>query len=252
MAEDIENQEQDEDKLTKEEGFKIDPSWKGVIKWGGLSLFVSGAIALIFFFGVIATGQTLPVPAEEMLEDPIGPSALFTLCIIGEILLLPSVLGLYFALKDVKKTPMFIATALWALCVPMFIASRGLILAISQISNNYLDTTNEAMKASYLASAELALETQNLYAMMGLILLSVASVIIGVVMLKGKEVFGGKIGYVVIVAGIFTFFGATTVIVEAVPIIVPVIGVILSAIWQFYIGFKLYKMGKEVAPSSQG
>jgi hypothetical protein len=101
------------------------------------------------------------------------------------------------------------------------------------------------MKASYLASAELALETQNLYAMMGLILMSVASVIIGVVMLKGKEVFGEKIGYVVIIAGIFTFFGATTVIVEAVPIIVPVLGVILSAIWQFYIGFKMYKMGKE-------
>ena len=147
-------------------------------------MFAGGAIALIFFFGVIATGLTLPVPAEDMLEDPFVPSALFTLCIIGEILLLPSVMGLYFSLKDVKKTPMFLATGIWALCVPMFIASRGLILAISQISDNYLDTTNEAMKASYLASAELALETQNLYAMMGLILMSVASVIIGVVMLK--------------------------------------------------------------------
>ncbi|UCF07935.1 MAG: hypothetical protein JSW28_09900, partial [Thermoplasmata archaeon] len=131
-----------ENEIAKEMGFEIDPSWKGVIKWGGLSLFVSGAIALIFFFLVIATGQTLPVPAKEMLEDPFGPSALFTLCIIGEILLLPSVLGLYFSLKGVKKTPMFIATAIWVLCVPMFIASRGLILAISQISGNYLDTTD--------------------------------------------------------------------------------------------------------------
>ena len=235
-----------ENEIAKEKGYKIDPSWQGVIKWGGLSLFVGGAIALIFFFGVIASGLTLPVPAKDMLEDPFVPSALFTLCIIGEILLLPSVLGLYFALKDVKKTPMFIATAIWALCVPMFIASRGLILSISQISGNYLDTTDEAMKTAYLASAELALETQNLYAMMGLILMSVASVIIGVVMLKGKEVFGKNIGYVVIGAGVFTFFGATTVIVEAVPIIVPVIGVILSAIWQFYIGFKMYKMGKNV------
>ena len=237
---------EEKNEIEKEKGYEIDPSWQGVIKWGGLSLFVGGAIALIFFFGVIASGLTLPIPAEDMLEDPFVPSALFTLCIVGEILLLPSVLGLYFSLKDVKKTPMFIATAIWALCVPMFIASRGLILAISQISNNYLDTTDEALKAGYLASAELALETQNLYAMMGLILLSVASIIIGVVMLKGKEVFGGKIGYVVIVAGIFTFFGATTVIVEAVPIIVPVLGVILSAIWQFYIGFKMYKLGQDI------
>jgi len=224
----------------------IDPSWKGVIKWGGLSLLVSGAIAVLFFVLVIATQQTLPVPAKEALEDPLGPSALFTLAIIGEVLLLPSGLALYFSLKGVKKNPMFIATALWVLCVPMFLASRGQILAISQISSRYLDTTDEAMRASYLASAELALETQNLYAMMGLILLSVASIIIGIVMLKGKEVFGKRIGYFVIAAGAFTFLGAPSVIVEEVPIIFPIIGVILSAIWQFYIGFKLYKMGNEV------
>jgi hypothetical protein len=221
----------------------LDPSWKGVIKWGGLSLIASGAIALLFFVLVIATRQTLPVPAEEALEDPLGPSALFTLVIIGEVLLLPSGLALYFSLKGVRKTPMFIATALWVLCVPMFLASRGQILAISQISSRYLATTNGAMRASYLASAELALETQNLYAMMGLILLSVASVIIGIVTLKGKEVFGKRIGYGVIGAGAFTLLGAVSVIVEEVPIIFPIIGVILTAIWQFYIGFKLYKLG---------
>ncbi len=209
-------------------------------------MFAAAAIALIFFILVIATKQTLPVPAKEALEDPFGPSALFTLTIIGEVLLLPSVLALYFSLKGVKKTPMFIATALWVLCVPMFLASRGQILAISQISSRYLATTDEAMKASYLASAELAIEIQNLYAMMALILLSVASIIIGIVMLKGKEVFGKRIGYVVIGAGAFTLFGAITVIVEEVPIIFPIIGVILGAIWQLYIGFKLYKMGNKV------
>ena len=91
-----------ENEMTKEKEFKIDSSWQGVIKWGGLSLFIGGAIALTFFFGVIATGLTLPVPAEDMLEDPFVPSALFTLCIIGEILLLPSVLGLKFMKALVK------------------------------------------------------------------------------------------------------------------------------------------------------
>ena len=224
----------------------IDPSWKGVIKWGGLSLLVSGAIAVLFFVLVFATQQTLPVPAEEALEAPLGPSALFTLAVIGEVLLLPSGLALYFALKGVKKTPMFMATALWVLCVPMFLASRGQIIAISQISSRYLDTTNETMRASYLASAELALEIQNLYAMMGLILLSVASIIIGIVMLKGKEVFGKRIGYVVIGAGAFTLFGAISVNMEEVPIIFPIIGVILSAVWQVVVGAKLYKLGKDV------
>ena len=231
--------------LKKDKSIYIDPSWRGVVKWGGLSLLVSGAIAVLFFVLVFATQQTLPVPAEEALEDSLGPTALFTLAVIGEVLLLPSGLALYFSLKGVKKTPMFIATALWVLCVPMFLASRGQIIAISQISSRYLDTTDEAMRASYLASAELALETQNLYAMMGLILLSVASIIIGIVMLKGKEVFGKRIGYVVIGAGAFTLFGAITVIME-VPIIFPIIGVILSAVWQVVVGAKLYKLGKDV------
>ena len=64
-------------------------------------------------------------------------------------------------------------------------------------------------------------------------------------MLKGKEVFGKRIGYVVIGAGAFTLFGAITVIME-VPIIVPIIGVILSAVWQVVVGAKLYKLGKDV------
>jgi hypothetical protein len=241
-----ENNNKKKTESTKGTTIDLDPSWRGVVKWGGLCLIVAAAIALIFFVLVSATQQTLPVPAEEALEAPFIPSALFTLTVIGEVLLLPSGLALYFSLKGVKKTPMFIATAFWVLCVPMFLVSRGQILAISQISSRYLDTTNEAMRASYLASAELAIEIQNLYAMMGLILLSIASIIIGIVMLKGKEVFGKSIGYVVIGAGVFTLFGALSVNVEEVPIIFPIIGVILGAIWQFYIGFKLYKMGNEV------
>jgi hypothetical protein len=199
----------------------LDPSWRGVVKWGGFCLIFAAAIALLFFILVSATKQTLPIPATKALEEPLGPSALFTLAVIGEILLLPSGLALYFSLKGVKKTSMLIATAFWLLCVPMFLASRGQIFAISQISSRYLATTDVGLRASYLASAELALETQNLYAMMGLIFLSVASIIIGIVMLKGEEVFGKMIGYVVIGAGAFTFLGALTVIVEEVPIIFP-------------------------------
>ncbi len=102
------------------------------------------------------------------------------------------------------------------------------------------------MKASYLAAAELALETQNLYAMMGLILLSVASIIIGIVMLKAKEVFGKRIGHIAIGAAAFTLIGAISSIME-VPVIFPIIGVILTVVWQFYIGFRLFRLGQEAS-----
>ncbi|MFC1987091.1 hypothetical protein ACFLVH_00865 [Chloroflexota bacterium] len=229
--------------MAKGKEFNIDPSWKGVIKWGGLSLFTAAFILVIFVLWVFITQQTLPVPAEEILEDPTGPTLLFLLAAIGELLLLPGGLALYFSLKDVKKTPMFIATALWVVGVPMFLASRGLILALSQISGRYINTTSETLQAAYMASAELALEIQNIYATMGVTLvLCVAPIIIGIVMLKGGF---GKIGYLVIAAGILTLFTPFGVILS-VPIILPFIGLALTAIWQLVVGIKLYKLGKGV------
>ena len=79
--------------------------------------------------------------------------------------------------------------------------------------------------------------------LMALVLLSVASVIMGIVMLKRREVFGSRIGYVVVGARAFTLIGAITVV-TVVPLIVPVIGVILTAIWQFYVGARLLKLGQ--------
>jgi len=90
-----------------------------------------------------------------------------------------------------------------------------------------MDTTNETMKAAYLAAAELTLETQNIYAIMALMLLCVASIIIGLVMLKGG--FGKRIGYLVIVAGILTLFTPFAVIL-GVPTAIPFIGLVLTAV----------------------
>jgi hypothetical protein len=229
--------------MTKEKGFGIDPSWKGVVKWGGLSLFAAGAVPVIFILAVFISQQSIPPLAKEVLEDPLAPTALFILAALGELLLIPGGLGLYFALKDVRKTAMFFATALWLVASIMFLASRGIIIALSQISDSYLNTTDETMKAAYLASAELAIETQGIYAYMALICLSVASIIIGVVMLKGD--FGKRIGYLVIAAGILTLFTPFQVIME-VPTIILFIGIVLGAVWQLVVGARLYKLGKDV------
>jgi len=138
---------------------------------------------------------------------------------------------------------MFIATGFWVVGVPMFLASRGLIISLTQLSSSYINTTSETMQAAYMASAELALAIQNIYATMGVTLvLCVAPIIIGMVMLKG--VFG-KIGYLVIAAGILTLFSPFGVILS-VPIILPFIGLALTAVWQLVVGVKLYKLGKDV------
>jgi len=185
--------------------------------------------------------QTIPVPAKEALEDPVGPTLLYIMAAIGEFLLLPGGLALYFSLKDVKRTPMFLATVLWSLSVPMFLVGRGQLISLSLMSDRYLSTTNETMRAAYLASAELAIEIQSIYSYIGLILLSVASIVIGLVM--RKTAFGKRTGYLAIAAGILTLF--TPLVIVGIPIIIPLLSIVLGAVWQLIAGLKLYRLGKD-------
>jgi len=62
-----------------------------------------------------------------------------------------------------------------------------------------------AARAGYLATAEYAIDAQNTYSTIALILLSVASIIIGRVMLR-SPVFGRRIAHVAIAAGVCSVF----------------------------------------------
>ena len=91
---------------------------------------------------------------------------------------------------------------------------------------------------------KLAIESQNIYATIALMLLCVASIIIGVVMLKGG--FGGRLGYLAIAAGILTLFSPLGVMI-GVPLIVPFFGLVLMAVWQLLADAKLYRLGRNGA-----
>ena len=218
----------------------VDPSWKGVYKVGGLSLFAAGFVVFLFFLALLIL-QTSPTLTPEMvLDNPVPPASLYVLAAFGELLLMPGVLGLYYSLRNVKKTHMLIATALWLLAVISFLISRSQIIALLPISGSYQATTSETMRAAYLVSAEHAIELGNVFAEMALMFLAVSSVIIGLVMLKG--VFGKSISSLVIIAGILTLLGTMGILLEPLTILT-VFGLVLSAVWQMVVGIKLYKLG---------
>ena len=227
--------------MMEEKSLGLDPSWQGVIKWGGLSLFAAAALLFVFVISVGVAQQTIPVPAQEALEDPLVPSALYVLAAFGELLLIPAGLALYLALKGINKNQMLVAAAFWLSAALMFLVSRGLIIALSQISESYMNTTSESMKAAYLASAELAIEVQSIYAYTAIILLSVASIMIGLVMLKGG--LGKRIGYVAITAGILSVLTPIGIILE-IPAAISAIGLVLGGVWQLIVGARLYRLGR--------
>ncbi len=234
--------------MTVEKRVTIDPSWQGVIKWGGLSLFIAGVIVIVFVISVGVFQVTLPLDVEEVLDDPFVPTSLFIMTLVGELLLFPGFLALYFTLKDNDRTKMVMATAIGAFSVVMFLASRGLIISLGQISGRYLDTTDPTMKAAYLAAAEMAERTQNVYSTMALIFLSLASILIGLVMLKGN-IFRKSISYIVILSGVFSIFTPFAVNL-GIPLVISLIGLILMLIWQILVGLQLYKLGKGVGRST--
>jgi hypothetical protein len=218
----------------------VDPSWKGLYKVGGFSLVAGGVLLFIFVLSKIIMQQPLVLTPEAVLKNPVPPTISFLIAIIGEVLLMFGFLGLYLALKNVKKTHMLIATGFGLAAIPMFLASRGQIISLLPISGKYMATTSETMRAAYLASATLALARENTYSTMAMVLLNIAVIIIGFTMLKG--VFGKGIGYLAIVAGIITIFAPPLAIMGA-PVIIPITGLALSGIWNIVAGVKLYKLG---------
>jgi hypothetical protein len=218
----------------------IDASWKGAFKAGGISLVAAGVVLFLFFVALLIL-QTSPTLTPEMvLDNPLPPVSLYTLAVFGELLLLPGGLGLYVSLKQVKKGTMLMGTALWLMAVLSFLVSRTQVIALQSLSGGYQAATNQAMQTAYLVSAEHAIGLSNTFSNIALLLLGIASIIIGSVMLKGF--FGKGVGYLVVISGALTLIGALGILFEPMTILV-LFGLTLGAVWQIIVGVKLYKLG---------
>jgi hypothetical protein len=223
--------------------------WDGVIRWGGWSLFAAAVLLVVFVAGVVATGQELPVPPEEALDGSRTPMALFTVAAVGEALLAPAALALYHAFKELHRTRMLIAATFLLVASPLFLASRGPILALAQLSGDF-EGADASARAGYLAAADLGIEMQNVYSTMALLLLSVASILAGTVMLR-STVIGHRIAYVTIAAGVFSIF-TPFIIIAGGPEAFGFIGLALGAVWQLDVGLTLARQtadGRRRAPT---
>ena len=217
----------------------LDKSEKGIHKVGGFSFITAGFVLFLFFIALMFLQTSPTLTAEMVLDDPVPSVSLYALAVFGELLLMPGVLGLYVAMKQVKKAHMVMGTALWLVAVVSFLVSRTQIISLFRISGSYQAATSEVMKAAYLIMAEHTIELSNVFSNIALMLLGIASIIIGLAMLKG--VFSKRLSYLVIISGTLTLLGAMGVLFEPITILT-LFGLTLSAIWQIIVGFKLIKL----------
>jgi hypothetical protein len=218
----------------------VDQSWKGVYKLGGFSLFTGGVILIIFLLSIFIFRVDLPLTPRAVLENPVPPVILYLAAALGELLLIPAALGLYLSLKDVNKNYMLIAAAFWFVAVTMYLVSRGQIMSLLPLSRNYMPISSDFTRASYMVSADQAIEVANIYGNIALMLHQVGAIIIGLVMLKG--VYGRRTGYLVTIAGSMTFIGTFGIVLKPLSLFT-LFGLMLTGIWQLIIGTKLYKLG---------
>ncbi len=217
--------------------FPADPEWTATVRWCGLALFLAGLLLIPFVAIVLATGQVLPVPAQQALEDPAIPRLAFSVATVGEVLLLPGFFALYVALSRSARAPMVFVLAFMAISAPLFVVSRMHLFAATQLGELYAAAGPEA-RIALLATAELAIESQNMTSTAALLLLCAASIITGLVMLRSE--FSKWIGGAAIVAGGLTVFSPFAVML-GVPVIVPFIGLVLGALWQMAAGWRLFR-----------
>ena len=206
-----------------------------------MSFVAAGFVLFLFFFALLVLQTSPTLTPEMLLDDPLPSVSLYALAVFGELLLMPGVLGLYAALKQVKKAQMLMGTALWLLAVVSFLVSRTQIISLFRISESYQITTNESMKAAYLVLAEHAIELSNVFSNIALMLLGIASILIGLVMLKG--VFSKGLSYLVVISGSLTLLGSIGFLFQPLTILV-LFGLTLGAVWQIMVGTRLYKLGR--------
>ena len=63
--------------MTQKKELDIDVSWKGLVKWGGFSLFLAGVIVIIFIIGLGVFNVKLPLDPQRTLDNPNIPTILF-------------------------------------------------------------------------------------------------------------------------------------------------------------------------------
>jgi hypothetical protein len=218
----------------------VDQTWKGIYKTGGFSLLAGGVILIIFLLSVFIFRVDLPLTAQAVLENPMPPVTLYLAAALGEFLLIPSALGLYFSLKDVNKNRMLIAVSTWFVAVTMYLVSRGQIISLLPMSRSYMPISSDFTRTAYLVSADHALEVANIYGNIALMLHQVGAILIGLVMLKG--VYGRRTGYLVTVAGTMAFIGTFGIVLKPLALFT-LFGLMLTGVWQIIVGVKLYKLG---------
>ena len=210
----------------------VDPAWSGLFKLGSVSALASVilipiTIAVYFIWPPPETVMGHFTQIQERLF--VGLLGMDLLYLLGNVLLLPTWLALYAALRPANESWMAVAITLGLISFLALIAGRP-ILEMVHLSNLYATAATEMERGIYLAAGEAMMALYHGTAFSAHYLLgTVGLLIISFVMLQ-SNIFNLRTAYVGIAANAITL-----------GFYVPVIGVYIS-IFSVFFYFAWYLM----------
>ena len=200
---------------------------------------------------VVLYAQVGPPPSggEASLVYFVGKTtvwwAILGLSVATDVLYIPVALSLYFALKEVNRNAMLMATALVGLFVVLDLAvTWSNFASLIVLSGDYAAAANDAQRAADVAAASYAsaVLTSPLERIYAIVILSSGILVIGLVMLKG--VFRKATAYLGLVTGVL---GIVSIAGLGVTII---LNALCATVWVLLVGYRLYRLGRTAEAGS--
>jgi hypothetical protein len=220
-----------------------DPDSRWLYRVGGISALVLVAGYIAIFPLYFRVGPP-PSGGEAWLEYLPGKIeiwwAILGLSALTDLLYVPVALSLYLALKRVHKGAMLIATVFVGLFVVLDLAvtwsSYGAVLTLG---GRYAASADDVQRAAYVAAADYAsaVLASPLEIVFAIVILSVAILIIGIVMWKGR--FSRATALLGVITGILGIGSLTRVMA------IIIMNALFATVWLLFVGYRLYRLGKQ-------
>jgi hypothetical protein len=242
-------------KAVQESRFSVDPSWKGLIRLGGILLILSGIggtfISPLLSARLYASGTPTDATGYLQLFSQHQLLAIldWSFWLFGDFLLIPVSIAIYLALRRVNNSVALVGSILSIVYVLFDICVTELnSLTLVILSQGYANATTDALRASYLAAATYgvaALSTQTFF-----------SFTIGAVgwlfwsLLMSRSFFGKGSAIFGVIVNVMGMLGGVGALVQGTPFyllgVFTILGAILTGVWFIVIGAQLYRYGNHL------
>ncbi len=231
----------------------IDHSWNWVFRAGAIAFVIIGvwyffSNFLGYLAGVPAPGfATPPVVTNQqyfntLAAHPTASTVFYGMYSLIDLLVIPALIALYFALKGVHKNAMIVAMGfvlVWAILDVGVTEFNS--LALVSLTQSYNATTDPTQQAAYAAAANYALAAIPIATFYSYLVGSVGFFIASVVMLKG--VFRKPVAFIGIAANGLGIVAAFVLFAPGLAVVI-VPTLVLYGLWNVLVGLRLFRLGR--------